>query len=310
MTSIPPALPPTQYVYQVSQTSQDAFDEFCVQNNLITPTWNAMSENDCFQKQVKLIAHRGFSSTYPENTIPAFEEAARQGYKNVECDVTWTSDGVPVLLHDSTINRTAAFPSGFPLIIPRTCSDLTYDELLNYDFGIKKGDRFKGTKIPTFSEFLQCCKDNDLSPYIELKQNKLLNSDRIKMLVDLVGEYGLSDKVTWISFNPDYLKKVAEYAPTARLGFLDSKTPDNSTLEILDSLKTGQNKVFLDAKASKLTENSVKLIKENGYEVEVWTVGSMKYYDMAVKMGCSGVTTDNLTENEVSEYMDTFTKSD
>ncbi len=306
--SIPPVLPPTQYSYQVSQTSQDAFEEFCVQNNLITPTLNAMPEKDCFQKSVKLIAHRGFSSTCPENTIPAFEEAARQGYKNVECDISWTSDGVPVLLHDPIINRTAASPSGLPLLIPRYCSDMTYKELLKYDFGIKKGDQFKGTKIPTFSEFLQCCKDNDLSPYIELKNNKCVNPDRIRMLVGLVEEYGLSDKVTWISFNSDYLKIISECAPSSRIGFLYSKTPDKKTLAVLDSLKTDRNEVFLDAKASNLTKNSVKLIKEHGYAVEAWTVSNMKYYDKVVNMGCSAVTTNNLTENEVSEYIDTFTK--
>ncbi len=301
MTTIPPSQPPKQYVYQISQTSQDACEDYLVKNNISTEYWNGMPEEDCFQRDVKLIAHRGFSSEAPENTIPAFEEAARQGYKNVECDISWTADGVPVLLHDSTINRTAKYSSGFPLLIPRHCSDMTYDELLKYDFGVKRGSEFKGTKIPTFSEFLQCCKDNDLSPYIELKKDKNVNSDRIKMLVDMVEEYGLTDKVTWISFNPEYLEKISEFAPSARLGYLYSKTPDNGTLNILNSLKTDKNEVFLDAKVSNLTANSVKLIKENGFSVEAWTVDSVKYYDMAVKLGCTGITTNNLTDSEISD---------
>ena len=302
MTTIPPSLPPSQYIY--NQTPEVSFEEFCAQNNITQPTWNAMPQEDCFQKSVKLIAHRGFSSEVPENTIPAFEEAARQGYKYVECDVSWTADGVPVLLHDSTINRTAAYPSGFPLLISRHCSDMTYEQLLNFDFGVKKGEQFKGTKIPTFSEFLKCCKQNGLSPYIELKQSDSVDEDKIKMLVDLVGEYGLSDKVTWISFNPGYLKQISEYSPSARLGFLISQKPDEKTLEILTSLKTDTNEVFLDAKVSNLSKNLVNMFKENGFEVEVWTVDSMNSYNMAVNMGCSGVTTDNLT------YTDTFSSSD
>ena len=57
--------------------------------------------------QVKVIAHRGYTETAPENTIPAFVAAAEKGYSTVECDIEWTKDGVPVILHDGTINTTA-----------------------------------------------------------------------------------------------------------------------------------------------------------------------------------------------------------
>lgn len=55
----------------------------------------------------RLIAHRGGALLAPENTLPAFAEAARRGYRAVECDVALTRDGVPVLLHDRSLKRTA-----------------------------------------------------------------------------------------------------------------------------------------------------------------------------------------------------------
>ena len=300
MFNIPPSLPPTQYVsYPDSQTSAEALEEICAQNNISFETWNAAP--DSFQKDIRFIAHRGANSNAPENTIPAYQEAALQGYKFVEADISWTKDGVPVLLHDKTINRTASFSNGFPLILPRYCSDMTYDELLQYDFGIKHGEQYEGTKIPTFEDFLKCCRDYDLSPYIELKDDRTVNNDKIKMLVDMVDNYGLTDKVTWISFNADYLKMLSEISPKARLGLLCDTTPSDKTLKILNSLKTSDNEVFLDAKVSKLTKNSVKLMKNNGFEVEVWTVDDLKYFQIAKDFGCSGITTDNLTNDSIDD---------
>ena len=179
---------------------------------------------------------------------------------------------------------------------------MTYDELLEYDFGVKKGEEFKGTNIPTFEEFLECCRDNNLSPYIELKSSKGVNRDKIKMLVDMVNSYGLKDKATWISFDYDYLKILSELDGSARIWYLYNSVPDDRTITQLNGLKTENNEVFLDAQASKLTQNSVNMMKNNGFEVEVWTVDDFGYFDVASSFGCSGVTTDNITKDSVKDF--------
>ena len=168
--------------------------------------------------QVKVIAHRGYTETAPENTIPAFVAAAEKGYSTVECDIEWTKDGVPVILHDATINRTARKENGWRLFFPRKCSDMTYDKLLEYDFGSWYSNDFKGTKIPSFDELLSCASDNDLNLYVELKETTDFNDEKAQALVDAVKNAGLEDKITWISFNEDYLKTMAKAMPEARLG--------------------------------------------------------------------------------------------
>src|SRR4029453_4844868 len=55
-----------------------------------------------------VVAHRGASSTRPENTIPSFEEAIRLGAGIVEFDVRLSRDGVPVVIHDAAADRTTA----------------------------------------------------------------------------------------------------------------------------------------------------------------------------------------------------------
>lgn len=53
-----------------------------------------------------IVAHRGIHDGYPENSLAAFEDAARVGLEWVECDVWPTADGIPVIIHDETLDRT------------------------------------------------------------------------------------------------------------------------------------------------------------------------------------------------------------
>lgn len=89
-------------------------------------------------------SHRGEQDGYPENTVPAFHAAIEAGCQQVEFDLARSKDGVLVIMHDETVDRTTD-GSG-------KVADLTFEELRRLDAGIKKGEQFKGTKIPTFDE--------------------------------------------------------------------------------------------------------------------------------------------------------------
>lgn len=91
-------------------------------------------------------AHRGADDTHPENTVPAFREAARLGAQQVEFDVRATKDGHLVIMHDPTVNRTTTGKG--------RVSDLTFAQIRELDAGIKKDPKFAGTKVPTFEEAL------------------------------------------------------------------------------------------------------------------------------------------------------------
>ena len=92
-------------------------------------------------------AHRGASAYAPENTLAAFYMGWQMGANGIETDVQRTKDGVLVLFHDNELMRIA----GRPEVI----HDLTYAELLQIDFGLPTGERFKGERIPTLEEFLR-----------------------------------------------------------------------------------------------------------------------------------------------------------
>ena len=161
---------------------------------------------------VHSVNHRGYSSAAPENTIPAYIMSKEKGFVCVEADVAFTSDGVAVLLHDNTIDRTS-HGSG-------RISALTFAEVSKYDFGSWKSATYTGTRIPTFAEFIAFCKNVGLHPYIELKNAATYTAAQIRSLVEMVNNCGMRGNVSWISFTATYLGYVRDADPTARLGYL------------------------------------------------------------------------------------------
>lgn len=106
---------------------------------------SAAAENIVLPKR-GVCAHRGASSTHPENTIPAFREAIRLGAAQIEFDVYLSKDGKLPVIHDSTVDRTTDGTGPVP--------SFTMAELKKLDAGSWKGEQFKGTRIPTLTEAL------------------------------------------------------------------------------------------------------------------------------------------------------------
>lgn len=287
------------------------YDNMSKYYNMPTIPYNIDLDNNSNQlkedsSDISVIAHRGYSIEAPENTIPAFILAAEKGYDTVECDIQWTKDSVPVLLHDNTINRTARRENGWGFFFKRKCSKYTYEELQKLDFGSWKGKEYKGTKIPSFSEALDCGNEYNLNMYVELKDDSNFDKEKAKILAQAVEEAGMEDKVTWISFNPDYLKIISEVMPESRLGYLTKTEPDKEAIKTLKSLKTEDNEVFINVKASQMTKEADSLLDRAGFDFEAWTVDDEATLEKIYPFECSGITTNKLTEEEVDKIIDSF----
>lgn len=109
----------------------------------------------------RIIAHRGGGALAPENTLAGLRLAARLGCRAVEFDVMLTADGVPVLMHDETLERTTD-GSG-------SIAALSLAALRRFDAGAKRGAAFRGEVIPTLEETLGVCADLGLWANIEIK---------------------------------------------------------------------------------------------------------------------------------------------
>lgn len=210
---------------------------------------------------IKGINHRGYSNKAPENTIPAYELSYQKGFKYVECDVAFTSDNIPVLLHDESIDRTSTGQGNI--------ADLTYAEVSQYDFGSWFSSEFKNTKIPTLMEFLIFCRNKGLHPYLELKSN--ITKEQLTIVINLVRAYGLKNNVTYISFNYDLLAEIPELDPTARIGYVVN-SPTATSLALVLKLITPYNDVFINSGTN--SEEVVELCKLNNIPLELWVINN------------------------------------
>uniref|UniRef100_A0A8D0FVB2 Glycerophosphodiester phosphodiesterase 1 n=1 Tax=Strix occidentalis caurina TaxID=311401 RepID=A0A8D0FVB2_STROC len=109
------------------------------------------------------IAHRGGAHDAPENTLAAIRQAAENGATGVELDLEFTADGVPILMHDETVERTTD-GSG------RLC-DLTFDEVrrLNPSAKHRLWSKFQGEKVPTLREAVVESMHHNLIIYFDVK---------------------------------------------------------------------------------------------------------------------------------------------
>jgi len=247
-------------------------------------------QNLDYDATVKSVNHRGYSTEAPENTLPAYILSKQKGFNFVETDVSFTSDGVAMLLHDATIDRTSN-GSG-------TLANMTYAQVRQYDFGSWKNAKYAGTKIPTLDEFLALCKAIMLHPYIELKSNGGYTQAQIEGIVDAVRSHGLKGKVTYISFSSTYLGYVRDYDPEARLGFLSS--PNASDLSICQGLRTVKNSVFYDVSygGNAITQEICDIYSAADIPIEAWTVNSASAM-LGLNKYVSGITSDNLIAGKV-----------
>ncbi len=157
---------------------------------------------------IEVAAHRGNVALYPENTMAAYRSAYDIGVDMIELDLHMTKDGEIVIIHDDDLERTAD--------VSGKISELTLDEILRADVGIKRGAEFKGMRVPTLREFCEfvAAKDNTMQFNFEFKdyigcgkERALQSADKAITIID---EYGLWERSFANSFDGALLKYIEE----------------------------------------------------------------------------------------------------
>jgi glycerophosphoryl diester phosphodiesterase len=187
------------------------------------------------------VAHRGASAYAPEHTIAAYTLALEQGADYVEQDLTLTSDGVLVCLHDDTLERTTDVEARFPdrAVVESGqdgkpaqrwyANDFTLAELKTLDAGSWFDARFAGTRIPTFEEAIALIKGR-AGIFPELKSPARLNArgaDVEQAVADVLAKHGLIDArvkgrpaVYLQSFEEKTVRRLATLLPAVPRTFL------------------------------------------------------------------------------------------
>ena len=234
---------------------------------------------------MEIIAHRGYSSIAPENTLAAMKAAWNDKYDGVECDIYLTKDHQVVLSHDASTLRT----SGVNYEIASTNSKV----LETLDVGSFKSPEFKGEKLPFLADILKEMPDNSRI-FIEIK----CGPEITPYLKKVVKSSKKQAQVAFISFRKDSLIAAKKAIPSIPVYYLLGHSKDSVTKQELpydDSIiQLAKDNHFdgLDLAYPGMSESLVKNIHAAGLKAYVWTLDKPVEAVAQAKMGIDGITTN------------------
>lgn len=227
-----------------------------------------------------LIAHRGFSGRYPENTLRAFREALKLPVDGIELDVRSTHDGVLVVIHDETVDRTT-FGSG-------RVSELTWDELQQLDAGAWKGEGFVGERIPRLEEVLGLVNGQTVL-HLEIKQ-----PGTERQIVEVLRAH---DAIQWVklaSFHPQAIAAAKRAAPEVSCGLIGGPrvgaSDDTFAAFVQEALQFGASAVTVHYSA--LTPERIRYCHQRYLFIGTWTVNDAGLATQMVEMGIDAIASD------------------
>ena len=229
------------------------------------------------------VAHRGAGKLAPENTLAAFKLGASYGYRMFECDVKLSSDGVPFLLHDDTLERTT---DGHGV-----ASLQTWATLQKLDAGRWHSSPYAGELLPSLETIAAYCITNDFDLNIEIKPTTGTDLYTGEVVAEHAARLWQNSarKPLLTSFKPDALQAAQDAAPKLSRGLL------------LHELWTGwlETGLMLGCQAvvcnHKLWDSSsVMQAKSAGFKTLSYTVNEEADVQRLLALGTDGIITDRV----------------
>jgi glycerophosphoryl diester phosphodiesterase len=234
----------------------------------------------------KTIAHRGAGKLAPENTLAAIRYGVSLGYRATEIDVKLSADGVSVLMHDDTCERTT---NGFGWV-----RDKTLRELSQLDAGARHSAPFVGEPIPTYANVLAYCIANGVALNTEIKPSTGTEPDTGASVAietrSLLAHYKVPNTMSPLlsSFSTEALMAARDAAaelPRAHL--FENPLPADwlAKCKAVDA-------TALDANWRTLTADIVKTAHDNGLYVACYTCNDLEIAEKLWRWGVNSVITD------------------
>ncbi len=220
-------------------------------------------------------AHRGASGLAPENTMSAMLKAIEIGSDYAELDVQETKDGVLILLHDSSLRRTARLDSNI--------WETDYADLNGIDVGAWFDSTFTGEPIPTLEDVIDAVYGK-MKLNIELKMNGH-EQQLVERVVSLVEKKNFISNCIITSFDFEAINRVKKLNPKIKAGYIFSNMPAD-----VDVFTAPVN--LLSVKYTLIDEEFVKKAHANKKKVHVYTVNQPEEMKRLIKLGVDSIITD------------------
>jgi glycerophosphoryl diester phosphodiesterase len=243
----------------------------------------------------RILAHRGGGKLAPENTLAAIRFGHELGFRAVEFDAMLSADGVPVLIHDDTLERTT---SGHGAVAAHTAA-----QLAQLDAGSWLGPRFAGEPVPTLAAAIALCRARSIwinleikpAPGAELRTGEVVARTAAHLYEDSIVRGG--DRAERVaarapllsSFARDALDAARKAAPDLPRGYLIDRLPHGWRDE-LQALGC----VSLHTNHRHLTPELARAVKEAGYWLFCYTVNDPARAREIFGWGVDALCTDRL----------------
>jgi glycerophosphoryl diester phosphodiesterase len=244
-----------------------------------------------------IIGHRGSSALAPENTIAAFSRSMRDGADGFEFDVRLALDGIPVVIHDSTLDRTA--------LRPGAVAELTSSELQTVDAGSSFNHRhpnaakpeYATETVPTLGQVFDLVKGTAQILYLEMKSDESQTKSLAAAVVRLIHDYAYVDRVIVESFDLEAIAEVKRLAAEVRTAALFEPRLERPA-SLLWKMRTIDLAVAANANEIALhrtlaVRRVVAKALQSGLPVVVWTVDNPIWIKRALTMGVTALITND-----------------
>lgn len=242
-----------------------------------------------------IIGHRGASAHAPENTLAAFQLAIDVGANGVEFDVQLAKDGVPVVIHDATLERTSLRFDKIADLTSKQLGEVDVGSWFNKKFPEKAKADFANERVPTLAQVLDLLNDTKGLIYIELKCSDTDFAPLAKTVCDVIRDSHLLPQIIVKSF------KLAAI-PVVRFHLPEVKTAALFEPKILDFLRRrkhilaiahefGAHQISLHY--SLVTKKLVSLATEAQIPVTIWTADDLKWIKRCQKLGIKALITND-----------------
>jgi glycerophosphoryl diester phosphodiesterase len=224
------------------------------------------------------IAHRGASGRAPENTMAAFAAALVLGVDAIELDCQLSADGVPVVIHDETLDRTT---SGLGPVGAKS-----WNELAALDAGAWYGPTFRGERIPRLEDVLARL-DGRVVLNVEIKSACDVGAIEAP-LVELVAARGALSWVLFSSFHEAAVRNVRAASADAAIGVLWDREPATGALALAHELRAR----CIAPSRRRVTPELIAAAHARDLGVWVWTVNDVAEMRRLVAAGVDALFSD------------------
>jgi glycerophosphoryl diester phosphodiesterase len=230
------------------------------------------------------IGHRGASAAAPANTLVAFRKAAEMGAHGIELDAHLSADGVPVVIHDFTVDGTTD-GTGY-------VADLPLAALKELDAGTWFDPAFAGARIPTLDEVFADLGQQVLLN-VELKVKSGEGRELAATVVALVEQHGLAGRVLISSFNPHTLRHTRRLAPHLPTGFLYGPLPESWRARWQVRRMSDLQTETINPYWRLIRPPLVRRAHARGQRVAAWTVNEVATMQRLVDWGVDAIITNH-----------------